>query len=100
MKRCSTSTCAADAYANFSKWEGYNLGVGQALAMGLPTIASDIPAHREFEIKVTNNSENAAEWLIQISRQNQPRSARARGWNEAFVKLVQVIESVTVESKC
>ena len=92
--------CAADAYANFSKWEGYNLGVGQALAMGLPTIASDIPAHREFEIKVTNNIENAAEWLIQISRQNQPRSARVRGWDEAFAKLVQVVESVTAESKC
>ncbi len=41
---------AADLYMNFSRWEGYNLGIGQALAFGLPVIASDIPAHREFPI--------------------------------------------------
>ena len=56
---------AADAYANFSQWEGYNLGIGQALAMGLPTIASDIPAHRAFGIDVTNDVNTAAEWLLQ-----------------------------------
>lgn len=42
----------ADLYMNFSRWEGYNLGIGQALAMGLPVIASDIEAHREFPIRV------------------------------------------------
>ncbi len=41
---------AADLYANFSRWEGFNLGVAQALAMGLGVIASDIPAHRQFPI--------------------------------------------------
>ncbi len=46
---------AADVYMSFSQWEGYNLGIGQALALGLPVIASDIPAHREFDIPVTND---------------------------------------------
>src|SRR5690606_22494979 len=46
---------AADLYANMSKWEGYNLGIGQALAMGLPVVASDIPAHREFCVFVSND---------------------------------------------
>jgi glycosyltransferase involved in cell wall biosynthesis len=47
---------AADIYVNFSLWEGYNLGVGQALAAGLPVIASDIPAHRAFSIFTSNSS--------------------------------------------
>jgi GT2 family glycosyltransferase len=46
---------ASDLYVNFSKWEGYNLGIAQALAMGLPVIASDIPAHREFPIATTDS---------------------------------------------
>jgi GT2 family glycosyltransferase len=51
---------AADVYMNFSQWEGYNLGIGQALAMGLPVIASDIPAHRDFGVPVTNDPGAAA----------------------------------------
>ena len=51
---------AADVYMNFSRWEGYNLGIGQALAMGLPVIASDIQAHRDFGVTVTNDPGAAA----------------------------------------
>ena len=47
---------AADIYMNFSKWEGYNLGIGQALALGLPVIASDIPAHRAFPIMTSDDT--------------------------------------------
>lgn len=47
---------AADIYANFSRWEGYNLGIGQALALGLPAVASDIPAHRAFSIFTSNDT--------------------------------------------
>jgi glycosyltransferase involved in cell wall biosynthesis len=46
---------AADLFMNFSRWEGYNLGIGQALAMGLRVIASDIEAHREFPIFTAND---------------------------------------------
>jgi len=55
---------------NFSKWEGYNLGIGQALALGLEVIASDIPAHRRFPISVSNDLQKRAELLLQaVSRQ-------------------------------
>jgi GT2 family glycosyltransferase len=57
---------AADAYANFSQWEGYNLGVGQALAMGLPVVASDIPAHRAFGVKTVPSSAAAAKALAAL----------------------------------
>lgn len=46
----------ADIYLNLSRWEGYNLGIGQALALGLPVIASDIPAHRAFPIFTSNDT--------------------------------------------
>jgi GT2 family glycosyltransferase len=61
---------AADLYVNFSKWEGYNLGIGQALALGLEVIASDIPAHRRFPISVSNDLPKRAELLLDaVSRQ-------------------------------
>lgn len=58
---------AADAYASFSRWEGYNLGIGQALAMGLPVVASGIEAHREFPI-VTSNA--TIEVCAELARQH------------------------------
>ena len=54
---------AADAYMSFARWEGYNLGIGQALAMGLPTVASDIPAHREFPITTSDSIVAVCHWL-------------------------------------
>jgi GT2 family glycosyltransferase len=57
---------AADVYANFSRWEGYNLGIGQALAMGLPTIASDIPAHRAFPIFTSDDVGVIVEKLAEL----------------------------------
>ena len=56
---------AADLYVNFSKWEGFNLGIGQALALGLEVIASDIPAHRRFPISVSNDLQKRAELLLE-----------------------------------
>ncbi len=56
---------AADRYMNFSRWEGYNLGIGQALAMGLPVLASDIPAHRAFGIPVARSLQDAVEAVVQ-----------------------------------
>lgn len=74
---------AADAYANFSQWEGYNLGIGQALSMGLPTIASDIPAHRAFGIPVFTAAEPAAEWLAACRRVPPARVPRITAWDES-----------------
>lgn len=86
---------AADLYANFSQWEGYNLGIGQALAMGLPTIASDIPAHRAFGITTTNSPEIAAAWIQSIQQKESTRTATVWEWNEPLANLVNIIDSAT-----
>jgi GT2 family glycosyltransferase len=39
---------AADAYVSLARWTGFNFGVAQALAFGLPVFASNIAAHRSF----------------------------------------------------
>jgi glycosyltransferase involved in cell wall biosynthesis len=85
---------AADAYINFSKWEGYNLGIAQALAMGLPTMASDIPAHRAFDIFTSNNMTDSARWVMERLNRNEPRKPRIWSWDEPTAKLVSVIEEL------
>jgi GT2 family glycosyltransferase len=88
---------AADLYMNFSKWEGYNLGVGQALAMGLPVIASDIEAHREFPITATNSTRAAIEALCKSygkwqSKKALPRKAFIEDWAEPLAQLRAALE--------
>ncbi|GAB0120165.1 glycosyltransferase [Acidisoma sp. 7E03] len=92
----------ADAYMSFSKWEGYNLGIGQALAMGLPVLASDIPAHREFGIKTTHSVLIGCEWLAdQVKRsevcQPVPRMAKVTDWNVSAAAFVKVVEDTLQE---
>ncbi len=67
-KTLSDLYVAADIYANFSRWEGYNLGIGQALAYGLPVVASDIPAHRAFPIFTSNQPLRLLEKLSELVR--------------------------------
>ena len=55
----------ADAYVSGSQWEGYNLGIGQAISFGLFTAASDRGAHREFGIPVSNDPEALASQIHQ-----------------------------------
>lgn len=86
---------ASDLYMNFSKWEGYNLGVGQAMAMGLPVIASDIEAHREFPIITTNIVSVAVGKLHEYFRVAAQGETRRRAitfdWDEPISKLVDSI---------
>lgn len=95
--------CAADIYANFSRWEGYNLGIGQALAMGLPAIASDISAHRAFPIFTSNDtlpildklSEQAAS--IIDSGFKIKREPIVTDWKESLAKLEhEIVDLCTV----
>ena len=76
---------AADVYMNFSQWEGYNLGIGQALALGLPVIASDIPAHREFPITTAINLDEAISMLSDLvaiaGEKKGPRHSVISDWN-------------------
>jgi GT2 family glycosyltransferase len=90
---------AADAYMGFSKWEGYNLGIAQALAMGLPTLGSDIPAHREFGIPTTNSVLVACAWL---AREVERRASATPGqrhptvydWDRSATEFVDLIEAM------
>ncbi len=87
---------ASDLYVSFSKWEGYNLGIGQALAMGLPVVASDIEAHREFPIVTTNSISVAGEKLYEhfaAPRDESRRSATTFDWDEPVGKLVDILRS-------
>ena len=89
---------AADAYVNLSRWEGYNLGIGQALAMGLPTLASDIPAHRAFGITTTNDIVEQIQWLEHEVASAALNDARLRtpkvwSWDAPLQQLTDLIES-------
>lgn len=58
-------------YLSTSNWEGYNLGIAQALSFGLNTIASDKGAHKEFNIPVSNNIEILSNWIYQAYTDNK-----------------------------
>ncbi len=86
--------CAADAYMNFSKWEGYNLGIAQSLAMGLPTFASDIPAHKAFGIETSNDLEVAVSWIKTVANGVGARKPILFDWVPSLNKLEEIIVSV------
>lgn len=91
---------AADFYLSLSQWEGYNLGVGQALAMGLPVIASDIPAHRAFPILCSNDPSLIVEQLACAARDaianefSSERDAVVTKWEPSLVRFVEAIEEL------
>jgi GT2 family glycosyltransferase/glycosyltransferase involved in cell wall biosynthesis len=89
---------AADIYMNFSKWEGYNLGIGQALAFGLPVIASDIPAHREFGVMTTDDAEEAVSLLEpliafwQSGELLRARTPKLWDWDAPLAQFADIVE--------
>jgi GT2 family glycosyltransferase len=94
---------AADAYMGFSRWEGYNLGISQALAMGLPVAASDIPAHREFPVFTSNSTLAVCNWL---AREIDAGSAAKPGrrpvvysWEESTRRFSDVVERLLGKSQ-
>jgi GT2 family glycosyltransferase len=95
---------AADIYMNFSCWEGYNLGIGQALAMGLPVIASDIPAHREFGIPTSNDLDETLRLLESLvtARLNKNDLAARKPviwtWEEPLSQFASAIETLCREN--
>ena len=88
---------AADLYMNFSQWEGYNLGIGQALAMGLDVIASDIAAHREFGVEVSDSSlETCASIARRLATWTEDASCRTPSvdpWATPLATMVGAIEA-------
>ena len=88
---------ASDLYVNLSEWEGYNLGIGQALAMGLEVIASDIEAHREFDIErcgsVPDLCDAVARRYATRSEGASDRRPTIEGWSGPMARLTTIIES-------
>jgi GT2 family glycosyltransferase len=99
-KELAAIYAAADVYMNFSQWEGYNLGIGQALAMGLPVIASNIPAHRDFGVAVTSDPGAAAGLFAPLAEAAQAgallpdRKARLSTWDEPLAEFAAIIEEI------
>ena len=85
---------ASDVYMNFSRWEGYNLGIGQALAMGLPVIASDIEAHREFPIDTAATVMEACALLARAIRAGEAaRTAFVEPWAASLDRVCDTLEA-------
>lgn len=91
----------ADLYVNLSQWEGYNLGIGQALAMGLEVVASDIPAHREFGVPVAGTLPRlcglVAEAAARHDRADAPRHARLEPWDEPLARMEALLRADLAE---
>jgi len=94
---------AADAYMGFSRWEGYNLGISQALAMGLPVAASDIPAHREFPVFTSNSTLAVCNWLAReidaCSAAKPGRRPVIYSWEDSTRRFSDVVERLLAESE-
>jgi GT2 family glycosyltransferase len=87
--------CCADVYANFSRWEGYNLGIGQALAMGLGVVASDIPVHRTFPIFTASETSLQAAKIVELGlNPPQPRQAAATPWEHPLEMLEHAVNQL------
>ena len=88
---------AADLYVNFSRWEGYNLGIGQALAMGLPVFASDIPPHKAFPIATFADVDEAVDRIIDLAddtlsaTQPASRESVVFPWDASLRRFEQII---------
>lgn len=94
--------CCADLYANFSRWEGYNLGIGQALAMGLDVVASDIPVHRSFPIHTSSNALDQARKLVEFGAHitaGRRRAARATPWEPSLQQLSAALTQLVLDGR-
>ena len=89
---------AADAYANFSRWEGYNLGIAQALAIGLPVVASDIQAHRAFPVSLATSQSQAVRELARAFEATGRREPVIYDWKEALDRFAAFIEACRADT--
>ena len=87
---------ASDLYLSLSQWEGYNLGIGQALAMGLPVVASDIPAHREFGIPTGATAAHMCalirDHFEDWDETSSKREARIEAWEVPLARMAELLE--------
>ena len=80
-----------DAFISTSHWEGLPVALMEAMAMGLPCIVSDIPAHRE----VGNDCEGVFfatsldDWLEAVEHVRVAGEERRRYWGETNKKHIE-----------
>ena len=92
---------ASDLYLNLSQWEGYNLGIGQARAMGLDVLASNIDAHREFGIET---SDSIPKLCAMVAKHHEvwdeaadDRTAFVEPWNVPLTRFAELVEADLTE---
>ena len=89
---------ASDLYLSLSQWEGYNLGIGQALAMGLPVVASDIPAHREFGIQTGVTTAHLCALIRDCYERWDESAAERKAWIEPWeVPLARMADTLEAD---
>jgi glycosyltransferase involved in cell wall biosynthesis len=86
--------------------EGFGLPVIEALAVGTPVIASDLPAHREIagDLAVYRDPTDAAGWLTNIcmfaddngtaaEMRRRVAAYRAMTWGDYFLQIQRFLET-------
>lgn len=78
--------------------EGFDLPVAEALALGVPVIASDIPAHRELAPDATRiDPLDGPAWIAAIAaaseRRLKPAPPRFRPWSAHFAEVADWLAS-------
>ena len=94
------------SYIAPSTVEGFGLPVAEALSLGVPVIASDIPAHREVagDLAVYRHPTDGSGWLADICMFADGNAAAAeirhrvsayqpQTWRDYFVRIERFLKS-------
>jgi glycosyltransferase involved in cell wall biosynthesis len=94
----------AKVLVSMSRYESFGLTLIEALAAGIPVVASDIPAHREIAesyspgtvrlVSVDAHPMEIAEAIVSASSEGLPAGARLRSWDDATGQVLGIYESV------
>ena len=94
----------AKVLVSMSRHEAFGLTLIEALAAGIPVVASDIPAHREIAesqppgavrlVSVDARPEEIADAIVAASSEGLPARVRVRSWDDAAGQVLRIYESV------
>lgn len=94
----------ASVLVSMSRHESFGLTVVEALAAGVPVVASDIPAHRETAemqppgavrvLPLDAEPELIAENIIAAKRDGLPHGVRVSSWRDMTAKMLEIYASV------